>query len=129
MAEGTGTQTKCIAAIKRACSNLGYEADVVSQGHTGNITDKIIAEIKRARFLIAELTYNNRGVYFESGFARGLGIPVFHVVREGFTSGNDKDGKKIHFDIAQVMYRTWQTDVDLEEKLSNWIESTIGRFQ
>lgn len=117
-----------MSVIKKVCKKLGFEADLVSQGHTNNITDKIIAEIKRSRFVIAELTYNNRGVYFESGFARGLGIPVFHIVREGFTDGEEKEGRKIHFDVAQINYRKWKTPEDLETKLTDWIEASVGKF-
>ena len=117
-----------LKSIKDACSSLGYEASIVGQDHTGNITDKIMNEIKSSRFVVAELTYNNRGVYFESGFARGLGLNVFHVIKEGFIAGEDSEGKKIHFDIQQLMYRKWETPEMLKEKLRDWIEATVGRY-
>lgn len=126
--ENDAVRGEAIEAIKRACRACGYEAEVVGQDHTGNITDRIIAEIRRAQFVIAELTYNNRGVYFESGFARGLGRHVFHLVREGHTAGDDHDGTKIHFDIQQVMYRTWKEPGDLESTLKTWIEAAVGRY-
>lgn len=119
---------QAMAAIKAACASCGYEASVVGQNHTGNITDQIIAEIKKSRFVVAELTYNNRGVYFESGFARGLGVPVFHLVRDGFTDGKDEEGKRIHFDIQQVMFRKWKTPQELETTLRDWIEATVGKY-
>jgi nucleoside 2-deoxyribosyltransferase len=55
-----------------------------------------------------EITYHNRGAYYEAGFAKGLGIPVYFVVRKGFTSlipDDNSTGRRIHFDIAQIMYR------------------------
>jgi hypothetical protein len=119
---------EAMEAVKKACKNLGYDADFVGQNHTGNITDRIVADIRKSRFVVAEFTYNNRGVYFESGLARGYGIPVFHLVRDGFTDGRDEDGKKVHFDLAQVMYRKWSTPKDLEKQLYDWIEATLGRF-
>jgi len=129
--EDNQLRSEAVEAIQKVCSRLGYEANIVSQGHTENITDRILAEIKRAKFVIAELTYHNRGVYFESGFARGLGKNVFHLVREGFTSQNpddDKEGKRIHFDIAQVQYRRWKDVAELESQLEPWIEATVGRY-
>jgi len=126
--ENDTIRVEAIEAIKRACRACGYEAEVVGQDHTGNITDRIIADIRRSQFVVAELTYNNRGVYFESGFARGIGRPVFHVMREGFTHGDDKEGKKVHFDIQQVMYRTWSEPSDLETQLKDWITATVGPF-
>lgn len=122
---------KAIEAIKEACNNLGYDADIVSQEHTENVTNRIMSEIRDAKFVVAELTFHNRGVYFESGYARGLGKNVFHVVREGFTSTrheDDPEGKRIHFDIAQVLYRVWKEPEDLRTSLEEWINATIGRY-
>lgn len=122
---------KAIEAIKEACNELGYEADIVTQSHTGNITDKIISQIKNSNFIVAELTYNNRGVYYEAGLARGFGKQVFTVARNGFTSNKPEDdltGRKIHFDIAQMIYRTWNTPEDLKITLRDWIDSCVGKF-
>jgi hypothetical protein len=119
---------QAIEAIRRACQTCGYDAEIVGQDHTGNITDRIMADIRLSRFVIAELTFNNRGVYFEAGFARGIGRPVFHVVREGHTHGDDHDGRKIHFDLQQIMYRSWKEPKDLETQLTDWIESTVGKY-
>jgi len=121
-------RVEAIEKIRLACKDLGYEADVVSQNHTGNITDKIVSEIKSARFVIAELTYNNRGVYYEAGLARGLDIPVFHVLKKGFANGNESESKKVHFDIQQIMYREWKDPEDLHLKLKDWISATVGKY-
>lgn len=115
-----------LKAIRDACKDNGYVADVVTQDHTDNVNDRIISEIKKARFVVAELTYNNRGVYFEAGFARGLGIPVFQVVRHDHVEG--EGDRKIHFDIQQVMHRKWTTPDDLRKQLSEWIAATLGPF-
>lgn len=118
-------------AIKEACRELGYEAETVSQNHSDYITNRIISEIRQARFVIAELTYHNRGVYFEAGLARGFGKNVFHVVRKGFTSTayeDDPHGKRIHFDIQQIMYREWENPDQLKQLLKEWIEATEGRL-
>lgn len=117
-------------AIVRACAKLGYEASPVTQDHHGYITDKIISQIKESRFAVCEFTYHNKGVYFEAGFARGLGRPVFHVVHKDYAK-KDKDAppdKKMHFDIEQIQYRSWKTPAELESVLYNWIESTEGRY-
>jgi nucleoside 2-deoxyribosyltransferase len=41
-----------------------------------DITDEIIAGIKECRFVVADLTGYRDGVYFEAGYAKGLGKPV-----------------------------------------------------
>lgn len=116
-----------LLAIKNACTRLGYEADYVSQNHTGYITDRIISDIKRCNFMIADLTYNNRGVYYEAGLARGLDKKVFHLIHEDHIK-NTKDKKRIHFDIAQIIYRKWKSHTEIEEIMYDWIDSTIGAY-
>jgi len=37
------------------------------------ITDRILSEIRLAQFVVADFTNQNHGVYFEAGFAKGLG--------------------------------------------------------
>lgn len=115
-------------AIKKACQRLGYDANIVSQNHTDNISHKILAEIKDAHFVVADFTYNNRGVYFEAGYARALGLNVFHLIKKGHTKGKDEEGKLIHFDIAQINYREWNATNEIEEMLYDWIKSVIGEF-
>ena len=45
----------------------------------------MLVEIRRARFLLAELTGDNSGVYWEAGYATGLGRPVFYTCQKGVT--------------------------------------------
>ncbi|MES2770223.1 MAG: nucleoside 2-deoxyribosyltransferase [Bdellovibrionota bacterium] len=123
-----GNSQDAIDAIKNACKDCGYDANVVSQAHTDNITNKIMSEIKDSKFVVAELTYNNRGVYFESGYARGLGKPVFHLIKSDHVDGDDKEGKRIHFDIQQIMYRQWDNYEQLREMLRDWIKVTAGVY-
>ena len=40
--------------------------------HVENINDKMLADIRRAQFVVADFTHHPNGVYFEAGFALGL---------------------------------------------------------
>jgi hypothetical protein len=72
--------------IKKACKP--YDADIVDQKDTTTyITDKMIAEIRRSKFIVAEFTHHSRGVYYEAGFARALGKNVYHLVKEDHVEG------------------------------------------
>lgn len=124
--EDNDERRKVYDAIQKSCADCGYDASVVNQDHTENITDKIISEIKESRFVIAEMTYNNRGVYFESGYARGIGTPVFHLVKKDHVDG--KGDKKLHFDVQQIQYKDWENPNKLEEKLTSWIKARIGNY-
>ncbi len=95
--------------------------------HNDQITDKIISEIRRSKFLVADFTHGDTGVrggvYYEAGFARGYNIPVIFTCRKDFF---DKPGA-IHFDIQQQNFILWTSPEDLREKLKNRITgSEIG---
>ena len=93
------------------------------------ITDEIISEIRGARFIVADFTCpasdSNDGivrgsVYYEAGFAKALGLPVFCCCRE-----NCKDF--LHFDIAQFPRLLWKVESDLRKRLSEKIVAVLGR--
>ncbi|MBN2312464.1 MAG: hypothetical protein JXM79_00955 [Sedimentisphaerales bacterium] len=84
------------------------------------ICDRILAEIRRSRFLIADVTEHRQGVYFEAGFAMGLGLPVIWTCREDQI-------KKCHFDTRQYNHVTWKDADELRGKLKDRIIATIGQ--
>lgn len=68
----------------------------------GNITIKIKADIRKAAFVIADLTENNNGAYWEAGFAEGLGKKVIYSCEKNFFHN-----KKTHFDTSQLYTILW----------------------
>ncbi len=84
------------------------------------ICDKILAEIRRSRFIIADVTGHRQGVYFEAGFAMGLGLPVIWTCRE-----DEIDA--CHFDTRQYNHITWKDADELHQKLKDRILATIGK--
>ena len=88
--------------IAPAIRDCGFEAKRIDRDPTvDKIDDAIIAEIRRSRFLVADFTHGNGGarggVYYEAGFAHGLGI---HVI---FTCRGDMIDE-IHFDTRQYAH-------------------------
>ncbi len=86
--------------------------------HINKICDEIIAEIRKSRFIVADFTGQRGGVYYEAGFAQGLGIPVIWTCREDYA-------EKLHFDIRQYNCIIWETGDDLYKKLKDRIEAVI----
>lgn len=104
-------------------TNAGYRIIRVDRNpHNEGIYDEIIASIRRSKFVIADLTENNNGVYYEAGFAKGLGKSVI------FTCEKD-DFEKIHFDVKHINILRWdKTNIeDAVDRLHWRIESTLGR--
>lgn len=86
--------------------------------HNNKICDQIIAEIKKSKFVVADFSGNRGGVYFEAGYAQGLGIPVIWIVQETFING-------LHFDTRQYNHIVYTSFEDLYKKLEARIEATI----
>src|SRR5205823_7426208 len=71
------------SAMQPAIRTAGYEAIRVDRTeHNNRIDDEIIALIRQTKFLVADFTNNRAGVYYEAGFAKGLGRKVIWSVRE-----------------------------------------------
>lgn len=86
--------------------------------HNNQVTDEIVAEIKRSRFLVADFTGHRPGVYYEAGLMYGLGRPVIFTCRKD-------DLPKAHFDTRQYSHIVWETPTDLRQKLLRRIQATI----
>lgn len=108
-------------AVKKAVMEAGWEVETVDDDPTNEgIMDKIISKINQSHFLIADLTQNKNGVYFEAGYAKGLTLPVIYTIKRD-------DLKNAHFDVKHLNIITWDSPEDLEEKLKYRIKSTIKR--
>ena len=110
--------------IKKAVESAGYTPMRIDKKPDVNkIDDEIIAEIRRSRFLVADITHGKDGarggVYFEAGFAYGLGLPVIYTCRK------DKV-VKLHFDTRQYYHIVWEKPADLCRDLKNRIQALIG---
>jgi len=87
--------------------------------HINGISDEILAEIRRSRFLVADYTLMNNGVYFETGVAVGLGIPVIGTCRSDHF-------EKIHFDIRHINTVKWVSPAQLAGDLAKRVAAVIG---
>ena len=68
------------SGIKRA----GYTpVRIDREEHINRIDDEILARIRSSAFVIADFTGHRGGVYFEAGYALGLGLPVIWTCNEG----------------------------------------------
>lgn len=112
---GNPNREKIQSAIEDACALKGIQAFTIdNKEHNNDINDEIISSINSSRVVIADFTKNNRGVYYEAGYARGLGrITILCCSREQF---NDKTNP-IHFDTNHINHIIWEDFGDLKIKL------------
>ena len=108
----------------KGIGDAGYKAFRVDKSyHNDKICDRIVAEIKRSKFLVADFTHGDDGarggVYFEAGFAMGQGIPVFFTCRKDCM-------KSVHFDTRQYNHIVWTDVGQLRKELRDRISALVG---
>jgi hypothetical protein len=89
--------------FRPAAEKAGFKLRKLTDGQgAGLIDNQIRARIRGARLLIADLTHDNNGAYFEAGFAEGLGLEVIYTCKA------DKfKEKKTHFDTNHMVTIPW----------------------
>ena len=115
----------CGESIEPGIRDAGYEPLLINRKeHINRIDDEIIAEIRRSRFVVADFTHGKDGargsVYYEAGFAHGLGLPVI------FTCKKDSL-EDLHFDTEHYNHIVWTNESELRVKLRNRILAAIGQ--
>ena len=88
----------------------------------GLIDDQLRVAIRTSRFLIADLTHENRGAYWEAGYAEGLGKPVIYTCEE-----KKFEELQTHFDTNHHLTILWDSKQPEKaaEKLKNTIRATL----
>lgn len=103
---------------------------------TDYITNKIIANIRISSLMIAEVTplieqkddngeetiIHNANVYYEVGFARGIGIPIIYLCREDRI-------KYLPFDTKTISHLSWDLKNinKLNDDLKYWMEANVKK--
>lgn len=74
--------------------------------------------IKSSKAVIADFTGNRTAVYYEAGFAMGLGIPVIWTCKK-------VDVDKLSFDTRQYPHIIWENEDDLYNQVLNRLKAKI----
>jgi nucleoside 2-deoxyribosyltransferase len=106
--------------LSKGIADAGYDPLRINmKEHVNKICDEIIAEIRRSRFVVADYTGHRGGVYYEAGFAAGLGLTVIPTCRKD-------EMEQLHFDVRQYNCIDWQTPAELAQRLQARIEAVLG---
>jgi nucleoside 2-deoxyribosyltransferase len=107
--------------IKDAVSKTGFEIRRLDEERrAGLIDDKLRVEIRRSKFLIADLSDDNNGAYWEAGYAEGLGMPVIYICEE-----SKFDQRATHFDTNHHLTIKWKDDPESLKKFAEELKATI----
>ena len=115
-------------AYKPVIQSLDYVAMRIDEKQfNGSIIGEITTEITDSVALIADLTGNRGGVYYEAGIARGLQlcnhpIKLILTCQRGFF-----DSEKVHFDVSGDNIILYDNADDLREKLSMRLNAVLSK--
>lgn len=111
------------SVFQGAVKSAGFELRHLDEKpEAGLIDNRLRVEIQTSRFLVVDLTNENRGAYSEGGFAEGLGKPVF------YTCDKEYFGKQpTHFDANHQYTVLWSFDQlqNAATKLTNAVRATL----
>jgi len=114
-------------AIEEGITRAGYKPTRIDrEEYIGGVMDEIIAKIRESRFVVADLTENRGGVYYEAGFAFGLNLPVFTLCRKDHL---DPGANHVHFDVQHLNLLAWEDGklAELTARLEARIVAVLGR--
>ena len=128
---------------KPAADNAGYLLERVDERPSaGLIDDHIRSRIRKAKFMLCELTGGNQGAYWEAGFAEGIGKPVIYLLKEEKPHESKPEEEKHqckfcasewplgpHFDVNHHLHIKWN-NTNLAEQaklLTDVITETMAR--
>jgi len=95
-----------------------YAIKINEKEYNSDITGQILWDIKHSQFVVADVTEQKNGVYFEGGYAMGNNIPVIWCCRKD-------EIEKVHFDTNHYNHILWDTPEELYIKLKDRIKGTI----
>ncbi|MBL4694345.1 hypothetical protein JKY72_03160 [Candidatus Gracilibacteria bacterium] len=110
----------CYQAISSAFKETPFKPlRIDNKEHNNKICDEIILGINQSKFLIADVTGNRGGVYFEAGFAKSLGMEVIWLCKKGFAKDD------MHFDTNHYNHIVYDDYEELTKRLSMRILATV----
>jgi len=108
------------SAIKDECEKLNLRATRVDENVGSSFIIKDIVDlIKRAEFIICDLSKERPNVYYELGFAHGVGNEAEDILLIA------KKGTKLHFDIAPLRVQLYKSTENLRIIIKSNLEKMI----
>jgi hypothetical protein len=98
-----------------SCKEAGFELHGTDEDTTTErIVPRILDGIRRAAFVIADVSEPRPNIFYEIGFAQGLGKPVILTA---------KSGTELPFDMTDIPVLFWENQRGLKEQLTRRMQS------
>ena len=110
------------SAVKDECEKLDLNATRVDENvGAGFIIKEIVDHIEDAEFLIFDLTKERPNVYYELGYAHGVGNESCEILLIA------KQGTQLHFDIAPFRVHFYRSTEHLRSIVANNLSEMIRK--
>ncbi len=107
-------------AIKDECKKLRLRAKRVDENTgSGFVIREITDLIERSEFIVCDLTHERPNVYYELGYAHGVGNEALDILLIA------KEGTILHFDIAPLRVQYYSSNEHLRAILSSNLKAMI----
>jgi hypothetical protein len=108
------------ASCKEVCREFRFEADRTDESASlERIVPRIEAGIRRSAFVIADVTESSPNVFYEIGYAKGLGKEVILTA---------KQGTELPFDVDDIPTIFWEIQEDLKAGLRKCLAGLVGKY-
>ena len=112
--------TDAYVAIKDECKKLKLRTKRVDENSgSGLIIREITDLIERCEFIVCDLTNERPNVYYELGYAHGVGNEAMDILLIA------KEGTIIHFDIAPLRVHYYSSSEHLRMLISSNLKAMI----
>jgi hypothetical protein len=103
--------------FRRICDSLGYVCERITEKNAASrILPEILERIRRAAFTIVDLTELKPNVFYELGYADGLGGKVIVTA---------KNGTQLPFDVKDIPTLLWESQEELGNDLRERIQTVV----
>lgn len=108
------------ASCREVCREFKFEAERTDESTSlERIVPRIEAGIRRSAFVIADVTELSPNVFYEVGYAKGLGKEVILTARQG---------TRLPFDVGDIPTIFWEIQEDLKAGLRKCLAGLVGKY-
>jgi len=108
------------ASYKAACQEFQFEVERTDESTSlERIIPRIESGIRKSAFVLADISEPSPNVFYELGYAKGVGKDVIVSVRKG---------ADVPFDVGDVPTIRWGTQEDLREGLRKYIADLTVKY-
>ncbi len=106
-----------LEAVKEVAKEFGIAVERIDEAESNErITSRILSSIRRAEYVIVDLTNERPNVFYEAGYAEGVGKTPIYIAR---------DGTRVHFDVKDYPIIEFRNMKELKEGLGRRIRALI----